>query len=381
MAPTAHSNVLQNLLSTITFSTSVASLQGLVSQKLLNVWDTAVVNGINTILLPKNINEVIKDNYLVKLYILCLEHMGYDAEVSADKEWSPKLKLDARTDQFLRAFGLVIVNDTIPELPSNHGLVWKGIASSLNIWLGGQEKVDRSLFKVQNAIHPAIQVFGDIWGKGYTYEKRMLDVCINFIRKKKLTGDLSKLLVPLNTIAHDKGLNLAWSADLISPIEDSLIRELLDIKKVSKEIILDTSTTKTIEDIKNLSEFIRNRQKSIKDIKDIIKSATSNRITAAYSPYQGKSRDKARKKPIKELISDLEGSIDYKAFNPSVFVKIIGVAPFTIVYPSTEEEWNKFDRNKEVFIESLVRSGLQESTANQLAQRVEQVVRLTRKTE
>jgi hypothetical protein len=367
--------VLDTLIDLNTFTTSVASLQGQVSQTLKEPWDTAVVNNVKCILLPKNISKIIEDNYLVNLYLYVLRQNGYEATIGT-KDWSPKRKMDEKTEQFLRAFGIIILTDEIPDLPNNHGLVWKGIASSLKIYINGLEKVDSSLFKVMNATHPAIQVFGDVWGKGYPYEKRMLDVCINFIRNKKLTGDMTKLLLPKNNIAHEKGLNIAWSADLITPIEESLIQEILNIKRIPKLFDLDTSIAKSPAGCLLLSENIRNRQKMIKEVKDIIRTATSNRITAIYAPYKGKNRDKARKKPIKELLSDLEGTTEIKTFNPTVFTKFIGVTPFTILYPGSEEEWKKFDASKDQYVQACEAAGISKSTAIQVTQRVEQVVRL-----
>jgi hypothetical protein len=348
-----------------------------VSQQLKKSWDTGLVNGTQTVLLPKNIDNLVQNNYLVKLYLFCLDKMGYEAEVGTE-EWSSKQKEDLRMNQFLRAFGISVINDEIPDLPSSHGLVWKGIASSINIWLIGQHGVDKSLFKVRQAIHPCTQLFGDVWGKNYPVEKKMLDTVIHYLRSKKMTGNISKLLLPKETIISEKGLNLEWSSDLVSAIEDSLLNEILDIEKIDKKYNIDFQKVKTIDDVKSLTIEILNRNKAIKKTKDTIKTVTSYRMTSIYSPFKGKNRDKARKRPVRELIDEIKHTQEYETFNPSIWTKIIGISPMTILYPATDEEWKKFDVNKNRFISALSSRGINESTASQIAQQVEVVVRQTR---
>jgi hypothetical protein len=375
---TSNSQILKDLLSHSVFTTSVASLQAVVSQQLKKSWDTGLVNGVQTVLLPKNIDDLAGKSYLVNLYLYCLYQLGYEAERGND-EWFPKQKEDQRNEQFLRAFGIIVVTDDLPELPSNHGLVWKGICSSLNIWLNGQHNVDKSLFKTRRAVHPCEQIFGDIWGKNYPVQKKMLDTVIHYIRTKKtFNGDISELLLPQETIISEKGLNIEWSSDLVSPIEETLIQECLDMENVPRKSNVNFSNIKSITDVVNLTKDILVRNKSTKKFKDTIRSITSVRMTSVFSPYKGKSRDKARKKPIRELIDDIKGSIEYGAFNPSVWVKLIHVAPISSTIPGSQEEWNKFDRNKEKFVQALISKGIQDSTANQISLEVETVVKLTK---
>jgi hypothetical protein len=233
--------------------------------------------------------------------------------------------------------------------------------------------------KTRNAIHPCTQLFGDIWGKNYPDQKKMIDTVIHYLRTKKfMSGDIKKLLLPPQMVISERGLNLDWSPDLVSDVEDSLLNEIIDERKILKHYVLEYSNIKDVTDVISLTTELLNRNKTIKPIKDTIKNVTSYRITSVYAPYKGKNRDKARKKPIKELIEDIKGSSDYASFNPSVWVKLIGVTPITALFPATEEEWKKFDEYKDKFIQACVDRGLRESTANQIAQKTEQIVRLTK---
>jgi hypothetical protein len=202
---------------------------------------------------------------------------------------------------------------------------------------------------------------------------------IHYIRtKKNLNGDISKLLLPKETIISEKGLNLEWSSDLVSAIEETLLQECLDNEKVPRKSNVDFSKIRTIQDVLVLTHNILDRNKSTKKFKDTIRSITSIRMTSVFSPYKGRNRDKARKKPIRELMDDIKGTIEYGSFNPSVWAKLVGVAPISSTIPATEGEWKKFDSNKEKFVQALISKGIQDSTANQIAQEVETVVKLTK---
>jgi hypothetical protein len=307
--------------------TSVKNLEVMVANELKNPFDMSSREDNKLVILPKNYQELYKSNYLFTLFLNIIHDQKYTIQ-TCDKEYNTRLKLTPQNDVFLKSFGICALTREIPVIPSQKGMIWKGIASAVRLYLVAQPKLDISLFKVKEAVHPATQLFGDIWGQSYPIEKKLLDYIIHSIRVNTKPSGLLQYLIPLDQLSANKGLHVEFDSDVITEVEKSYIIAILrtlEINPIHRIELLKLSND--LNGIQSLEEEILERQKSIKYIKDIIKSIISDRVTACFSPYEGKARDKARKIPIKELQRNLEGNDKFRAFNPSRWFSVMKITP------------------------------------------------------
>jgi hypothetical protein len=326
----ADHSALEELIKSFPPITSIKQLEVQVKAALKNPWDISL--GDNLILLPKNYQELYKDNYLVTLFLSVINLEKIDIQVS-ERDYTSRLKMTPSNETFLKSFGILPLTGKIPEIPNQKGNIWKGIASSVRIWLLGQEKVDMSLFRIGDAPHPADVLFGDVWGTNYPVEKRMLDHIIHFIRTKVTDSNgIRSYLKPRDQIIHAKGLNLDLESDMISSVELVTIRACLNLQGIEeKSTLYFTNYNNDLSAISQICQQILERQKKLKGPKDIIKGIISDRITATFQPYQGREREKAKKIPIKNLIEKVKNTEHFRAFNPTRFISLIGMGPL----PST----------------------------------------------
>jgi hypothetical protein len=272
------------------------------------------------IALPSNYENLVQTNYLFVLFNSILLKENYEC-VDLSVSHNCRLKQDLRTETYLKAFGTVVLDDNLPDLPKNKGLIHQGVCSALKILIQGQSGIDLNLFQFVKAKHPANEIFGDIWGKNYPVEKQILDHIINYLRNcmKNKVGDISKYRLNDQSIIDNYGLRLDMKNELISQNERMFLTELLAPchNYDGKDPVMTgwTSLTK----VKQAQDYISSIQKDLKKSKDTIKSVISYRVESCFKPYKGKAREKARKNRITILRDNIKGTPDYVAFNPTLF--------------------------------------------------------------
>lgn len=298
-------------------------IQGAVSQGLTKPWDIDSVNKM--IVLPSNIDQLVQQNYLVRLFVLALASQEYQIYIGT-LEWVSRLNLTAENNYFLQAFGLTITNrDYSLKVPTNKGIVWKGVASGLKTILQSISGLDLSLFKIAKAPGIVEYLLGDTW-TNYPVEKKMLDHMIHYTRT--LPGfpcKIADILLPPERIISDKGLDFSVKGDLVSTIEGSFLKEVARIYYgvQTENITLDTHSIETLSDLTMLQNGITNRQKTISKPKTLLKETISKRVASCFEPYKGAARKKATKRPIVTLAAELKGTDDYSSFNPTVWLALI----------------------------------------------------------
>jgi hypothetical protein len=356
-------------LKDVKFVTSVTEIQANMSGELKEPFQTMTVDGKLSIALPSNIQEIAKANYLVSLYMKVLDRLDY-TPVELEKVYISKFKMDQRQNTFVQSFGILLLTGKLPELPSNKGTVWKGIASSVLCFLQGQKGIDPNLFKVRSAPRPALEIFGDVWGKNYPTEKHMLDCVVHAIRDLKLDlSNLGSYLLDAKLITTEKGLNLDLPSDIASQSELELLGVAVEAAGGAVyKLDLTKQVIDSMDKIESLQRHITRRQAAIRDLKDAIKVITTDRIKAAFAPYKGKQRDKVKQTPIKELITKIEGTDDFKPFNPTLFSRCLRVTSLpkidlTLAGPSQSQQ----DLVEE-FCKELSNKGVNNTLVRSLAQ-------------
>jgi hypothetical protein len=266
------------------------------------------------------------------------------------------MKMTPQNEVFLKSFGILPITREIPEIPSKKGNIWKGIASAVRVWLIGQEKIDMSLFRINDAPHPSDVLFGDMWGTNYPTEKRMLDHVIHYIRTEKISSKgIMSYLKPWDQIVHLKGLVLDYNSELLSSNEVLLIKEYLKLNGLQdRDAKQSEDFQNDIVGIQSLCSFIIHRQKTLKNSKDFIKGLISDRITSVYKPYQGREKEKIKKVPVKNLIEKIKGSDDYRPFNPTRLCSLMNITPMPSVFVKNTDFLSKQEHN---FCEECVSKG------------------------
>jgi hypothetical protein len=299
------------------------------------------------------------DHYIFRLYLSILEKEGY-AISHGRSEYVTRMKKDDTTEQFLKSFGILPLTGKLPLFPKNKGIVYKGIAVSVNCFLQGQKGIDMSIVKTSDLSQPSLYVFGDVWGKNYPVEKRMLDHIVHYIRcLEGIECDFRNILIPSDKIVSEKGLTASIDNALISGTEGAFIKASTDLMGISLRYELNVPPLESINKLKDFQDKISKRQKAVKKVKDLIKDTISRRVSACFSPYKGSKRKQAAKIPINKLAEEIKHTNAYGAFNPTVWVQLIGLAPLSDLPAKgvLEEGFVPLD----AMHESITKKGIEES--------------------
>jgi hypothetical protein len=332
---------LTSLLSGVPCIGSIDLLQGEVGGQLKMPFDTDVME--KQVLLPYNIDELVRNNYLVRLYTHVLNEQGYKCTVGTSS-WNTRLPKSEVTETYLKAFGILIVFKSIPVLPKNKGVLWKGIATSIRYLIEGRNGVDLSLFKVKDSTNLTQTVLGES-GKNYPVEKKMLDHLVHYVRSEFVLNpeyNLKDIILPAEQIIHDKGLSLKLDSELVTPVEHGFIRKAMISKHKVDPVVdykVDFGKTVTFENVRAFQKEFEARQKVLRDLKGLYKMETSRRVQACFAPYKGVQRKKAQKIPIRTLKEEVKGTSEWAHFNPTGWLPLIGETPLTTsLVQSTSEE-------------------------------------------
>lgn len=311
---------LKQVVSRLRFVRSVNELTAISSMSLKEPWSTAVSpEGIKYLSLPQNYEELAKTSYLVTLALLCFEKLGYQGLVG-NSSFQLRHTYSEADNVYLKALGIVVLNNEIPQLPKTKGLVFRGIATSANLILDGEKKLNLNLFKVKNQPSPILVVFGKTPGKDVATERKLLDFVVHYIRTLKTSDvkmDLSDLLLPMEAIRQQMGLDVCTDNQLIIPAERVFINRAAEL--LGHSLKWDApKVPETLVGIQELQNVIEQRQRSLKNLKDTVRVLISDRVSTCFKPYQKKAeRERAKKKSILELRDLVKGSDYYIPFNPT----------------------------------------------------------------
>jgi len=327
----------QGIVGTLSYA-SPEQIQAIASKALSKPFETTNLEGQDLILLPKNMNELMGQHYLFSLYTTALLQAGFVA-VPSDVTYNTRMKPDQGNDIFLKSWGIFLATKKMPAIPKTRGTVYKGITSSIHCYLQGLTGIDSSLTRVNDAVNPVTYVFGDVWGTNYPVEKRILDHMIHMLRTdKRIDPTWSDILLPKEQMKKGKGLDLDLSSELITEVERMFVKNYCATINLQVTSTLPEFETMNKTNFLSLQDYIKARQKALKDIKALIKHTESNRVTACYADMDKATKRKAVKQPIRELVDNLKHTNQYGAFNPTVWFSLLNVAPLSAQGYGSEEK-------------------------------------------
>jgi len=238
--------------------------------------------------------------------------------------FSCKLKLGASEEIFLKAFILQAFSGKFEELPKDKNPVYQGLSAAQKIILQSKPNLDMTLFKQNHGKMPIAYILGDVYGKEYPIEKKILDKLIHLLRTNEYAFNLQSCFVPWDEIAKEKGLKVNITSELIKEEERVFLQDLLNEHKVSAES-LNFKDIKTYDQCLMFQKSIQSIQKNLKGIKQCVDTMVSERITACFAPYQGAARAKAKKIKITVLRDAAMMDKDsFHHFNPSMVLLAVG---------------------------------------------------------
>jgi hypothetical protein len=364
--------IIYSLLKSYPVVTNTLQLQAILESGLKKPFDRGIVQGKDTILIPDNIEVLVRDNYLFRLYLdmLRLEKVNI---VKTELIHTTRMKLDSQGETFLKAFGIGMSTGQFPKLPTNKGPVWKGVMSSVRTYMSFQKNVDNSLLKGKEISHPALIIFGDVWAKAHPTEKRMLDSIIHHYRTHKVTcEDPKNYMIGKDQIDLTKGLKIDYSSEALTETERSVINHYLRIHDISceSELLQDTSSgpVDIFQTMSTLTKAIKARQQAIRSVKDLVKGIISSRVSSCYAPYTGRQREKVRKTPIKELINQIKGTEHYHTFNPTRVGGLFNLPNIPAFYPVSTEEKQRQLHTEKIWLDSAKKTEMGDSLSSSILQ-------------
>jgi hypothetical protein len=364
-------NSVYDLLGQYPLVRSTIELQAFLEKGLTRPFDRGNVNGVDSIIIPNNMEELVRTNYLFRLYLQLLNKEKV-TPIRSDINYVTRLKLNSNEEYYLKAFGIPIVTGEFPDLPSNHGMVWKGIMSSIRTYMGQRKNVDNTLLKGKELPHPALIIFGDVWGKSYPVEKRMLDNIVHYLRSNEFTfKNVEQYMIGYDQIELNKGLKIEYGSEVLSDSERAIIDLYLGKNNIDLRFMQKVNVDGNVAlhmCVSNFSKEILDRQKTIKKVKDVVKSIVAKRVSACYAPYAGRQREKMRKTPIRELANQIKGTEYYKAFNPTGIANLVDKTQLPAFIPQTDNEKALFNTNLQSWTAELKATIVGDTLATSLVQ-------------
>lgn len=266
--------------------------------------------------------------------------------VNIDKPFQSKLKLGAQEEIFLKAFTFQTFSNVCIDLPKKKNKISEGLLSAQKFIISAKDNIDMSLFKQCKAKNPSTAIFGDVYGKEYPVEKKILDKMIHLLRTQAYEIKLHNYLIPKGEIIKNKGLAVTVTSDLLTESEKAaancLKNQVGEFEFPNPDDLISFVHCEEFQ--KNISSF----QKKLKALKTGIDTIVSERVTACFAPYKGAARTRAKKENILTLIANAkEDKETYTSFNPSMIFLLAGRSRgISFIHSEvSKEEFEKICRN------------------------------------
>lgn len=266
---------------------------------------------------PNNYEELCEKHYLFRAVNKFFERGIYHSH-QLDRSYTCKLKLGASEELFLKGFMLQAFSTKMEKLPDSKTPLYHGILSAQKYIITAKENIDISLFKQSNAKQAIGYILGDVYGKDYPVEKKIIDKLIHLLRTEKYSGSIQSYLIPWNEVVKAKGLNVDISSETLEEDEKSFLKVLIEESKLKAEAA-NFQKIVSLDDVIAFQSDMQKDQKSLKQIKTCVDTIVSERVVACFAPYTGAQRIKAKKMPIRTLIEAAKvDKTDFKHFNPTM---------------------------------------------------------------
>jgi hypothetical protein len=303
--------------------------------------------------IPSNINELIRENYLVLLFCLSFKKMGW-VEVTVPKPLTTMLKLSEQQNAYLHGFGIHLVNGQMMNLRSDYrGAFKKGVLSACRCIVGKIKGVDTRWFKYGGEDSPVTALFGHSGNIHNVLEKSLLDHVINAC---KTSLDVSDAIVTYlkseQDIKKEIGLTAKQHTNKLFSTEerDALSMDHKDYIAFCKDKFPEF---KDWNSLKSFQELCQQTIKVGKVYKDKCQIEIDSRLTFLFS---GKKKNK-KDTPIDQLINQKKGTKEY--INTFMPYRALGVKPYAIAaIPSSELEMTAFRKNIDEYRVSCGRANM-----------------------
>lgn len=261
--------------------------------------------------LPSNIIELVKENYLVKLYYKSLL-MRNAKFIQSNKEFVSTLEI-SNILSALHGFGVVLLGKLKAYNKELKGQFKAGLYCALKANLSFKKDVDMRIFKFSQALTPNELFIGSAWGNRYPVEKAMLDNLIYIIHREDLDySTLHSYILKQEEIERLYGINRKLHINKVISLDEQKFIE------ANYEIPLTKVTSTyfdTYQELISVQKSLLAHSKELRKYKEVAQSLIDSRVKLVYSKLS--KQQKKKKAPIEVLIQPLKGTIDYvNTFNP-----------------------------------------------------------------
>jgi hypothetical protein len=261
-------------------------------------FSTSILNEEKKIYLPKNYLVITKSNYLARNFVkICLEQ-GYKV-VSLDRDAEPLDEMKGQVKSFIKGWVTTLV-DKVPAYAKNLQKDFKeGVLFGLHLLLE-KAKVDRSLVKPTTVDDVNVLLFGSAWKTKYAVEKSMIDLLKHFTRTSTVRGDISSWVVSKEQVIEKYGLkDPLKDQQIINENEQAFLRSQfklpLDALKGIEGFTEFQARAQSQSDEKSIDVFrryigsLKDVQKMLKPLKDIVEKEVSDRSNFVFKHKANKN--------------------------------------------------------------------------------------------
>jgi hypothetical protein len=274
--------------------------------------------------------------------------------VTVDEPHATTMIRDSSKEDFLKGFGLALVEEKIPKYTQTRGMFGRGVHLAAKYRMQCLKNFDLNLTKIRKVESAPEILFGNLWGSKNIVDKRIVDNIIMAIKKLPFDDDCTWIKSTAQ-IKVDYGLDENLHKNqLLSPDEQMFIKE--DFKSefhIAYEILdLKCESGK----LPAFSEQVQKLVRAFKPYKEFVTDIINSRLRAIYSKKENKARKK-RQQPIKVLVESMKYTKEYlDAFNPCRAARLPSFqVPFV---PQSPEEFNKVAKALSNWCNSINEPGL-----------------------
>jgi hypothetical protein len=274
--------------------------------------------------IPSNFEEICKrdkSTICTNFWLICVS-LGLEP-VTVNEVCNWKIQHSIREEQFVKAWCFSLQRGEIPPPPSSKNLLYRGVASFLKSRYNLLKGFNSAIAKFSNAENIITQLLGKDALRIYPVEYNLLSTMVYISRLVSLRDEnLINWIYSPEYVRKTNGLNICHNVPVFTNQEQSFLDCYWNSLQMNDFDSLEYKTG--LAYVNALNKYSIVMAKKCHNYKKVVKSLITRRTACVYSNLSKKELNKAKKTPIRELISKLDKNIKKDAFNPTLLLPLIG---------------------------------------------------------
>jgi hypothetical protein len=280
----------------------------------LRIFETRVSEGIRYVGVPRNIDKLVQEDYLILLGVLAVQaDRKSKIHYIADQKLS--WKHNEEQTQFLHGFGLSLALKQTPLYRTDwRGDFKLGVLSCFSYQIGNIKSVDKRFFRLKDVPSVLPGLYGQAWAIKHEEQKRILDYIISVIGQDDLIqlANVEGYLLPIEQLKKELGLKTTRHKNkLISAEEQKFLEhDFAEIIRRIKSLEFDSNLDWT--KVRLFMKTVQQLCKDAKNYRTVCEEIVDRRASLVFKGKKGK-----KNLPIEKLIESKSNTPDYiRCFNP-----------------------------------------------------------------